>query len=402
MSAPRRNTRGWSVVELMVGIAVSMVGIALMLDSLVRFEPQKRATASGATAVNDGAYGMYWLTREIQTAGYGLVTTPVTAAPATLGTPGVPTLLGCTARFLYTDGSRLARGSVQLSPVIIGDRFGDSAPDSITVAYANTDVLATPVQVVAPITSASQPLPTASNVGFHLGDVVALVDMDAAKHAASPNRNCFFAQITGPSTSARNGDPVSPTGALERAISPAFPFNAAGGVSSLSGQTRIVNLGQAPSVVRYSIQRSGDQSRLIATDLLRSPGRASVVADGVIDMQAQYGIDTDNDDRVDQWVEPVGTWSDASLTPLQIASIKAIRLALLVRAGQDESRPGETECSATSDRAAREPLLPASASPAMPSSGPPLNADTDARYRCYRYKVFRATVSVRNMVWSNL
>src|SRR5258707_12917558 len=60
------------MVELMVGLFVSLIGTLAMMKAFAVFEGQKRTTTSGNDAKQHGRFSLYELERQIRTAGSGL------------------------------------------------------------------------------------------------------------------------------------------------------------------------------------------------------------------------------------------------------------------------------------------------------------------------------------------
>ena len=69
----RTRSTGFSLIELMVGMLISLIGTLAMMKTFAAFEAQKRTTTSGDDAQQNGAYSTYELERQLRTAGSGLV-----------------------------------------------------------------------------------------------------------------------------------------------------------------------------------------------------------------------------------------------------------------------------------------------------------------------------------------
>jgi type IV pilus assembly protein PilW len=89
----------------------------------------------------------------------------------------------------------------------------------------------------------------------------------------------------------------------------------------------------------------GDNATLVTLDLLRLDGTDTVtaLADGVADLRVRYGVDTNDDGRVDEWQSPASAdWSAANLQDgsedarQRITRIVALRLAVLTRSSAPE------------------------------------------------------------------
>ncbi|MGH7750841.1 MAG: PilW family protein, partial [Candidatus Dormibacteria bacterium] len=67
-----RKYRGFSLIELMVGLAISLIGTIAMMAAFASFEGQKRTTASSDDAQQNGSFSLFALEQRIRTAGSGL------------------------------------------------------------------------------------------------------------------------------------------------------------------------------------------------------------------------------------------------------------------------------------------------------------------------------------------
>jgi len=72
--AASRRERGFSLVEILVGILIGMIGIVVIFQVLSVAEERKRNTTMGSDAQSAGAIGLYLLQRDAQLAGYGFGT----------------------------------------------------------------------------------------------------------------------------------------------------------------------------------------------------------------------------------------------------------------------------------------------------------------------------------------
>src|SRR5690348_4873340 len=77
----KRSQRGFSLIEIMVGVAIGMIGIVVIFQALSVWESRKRTTSSGSDAQVAGTLAMFNLERDVRLAGYGF---------------GMSSLLGCT------------------------------------------------------------------------------------------------------------------------------------------------------------------------------------------------------------------------------------------------------------------------------------------------------------------
>ena len=66
------HATGFSLVEIMVGLAIGMLAVIVILQVFALSEGRKRTTTSGGDAQSNGALMLYQLQQEIGQAGYGI------------------------------------------------------------------------------------------------------------------------------------------------------------------------------------------------------------------------------------------------------------------------------------------------------------------------------------------
>jgi type IV pilus assembly protein PilW len=112
--------------------------------------------------------------------------------------------------------------------------------------------------------------------------------------------------------------------------------------------------------------------------------------DGIVDLQAQYGKDTNGDGTVDVWTKVLSRNAPANFDGIDIMQVIAVRLAVLARDDhyQKPSTPGGP-CEATT--AANRPTWSGGAFLTFDAAG--------ALPSCYKYRVFETVVPLRNMIW---
>jgi prepilin-type N-terminal cleavage/methylation domain-containing protein len=80
----KQNQRGFTLVEIMVAMAIGMLGMVIMMQMSTMFDAQKRTTTGGDDAQNAGAIALFGLQQNIQQAGYCFSTTPPTLNGTTI------------------------------------------------------------------------------------------------------------------------------------------------------------------------------------------------------------------------------------------------------------------------------------------------------------------------------
>jgi type IV pilus assembly protein PilW len=358
----RGRSRGMSLVELLVASAIGIIASLAIFQVFAVFEGQKRTTTSGGEAQTSGTLALYTVERDLRQSGYGFNT---------------PDLVGCTLQgWDQQVGAALAPST--LAPALITQGAGSTpgvagAPDTLTVAYGNGDALPAPVTILVGSLGTTDDFIRIVNAlyGFQPGDHVVV---------AEGGKPCTLAQVnlippaTGDNTrlNLQAGSFVSPyTGAT-------LPtrFNNPGGLgTAYTTNGKVYNMGPAPSIKTFSVQNG----QLVSQAL----GAASATPnyDNIVQFQAQYGKDTNNDGVVDVYNETTPA------TTTEWAAVLAIRVALVARSGlyeKDEVSPATIR------------LWQDSANPPT-TTGPVWTLTSDERH--YRYKVFNTVIPLRNMIW---
>ena len=167
-----------------------------------------------------------------------------------------------------------------------------------------------------------------------------------------------------------DGNYVGPFG-----TSVASRYNRPGGLGpnyTLAGV--IYAIGQAPVVNRYYVQNEN-----LVVDSVLVGGVAQPVAAAIVQLQAQYGRDTNADGVIDIWTEV------APATAIDWAGLVAVRLGLVARSAEGDRADADGNCTVTT------------VAPTWTGGNFDLSARAD--WRCFRYRVFESTISLRNMIW---
>ncbi len=359
-SAPLGRSRGFSLVELLVAAAIGIIASLAIFQVFAVFEGQKRTTTSGGEAQTNGTLALFTVEREVRLSGYGF---------------NAADLVGCTAQgWDQVAGAALTPWT--LAPVVINQGAGSTpgvagSPDTVMVMYGNGE------QLPAPVTLGVNSLGTTDNFfnifnpfGLRPGDVVVL---------AEAGRPCTLAQVsqippaTGSSTrfNVQQASYVNASGATVPTR-----YNNPGGLgTAYTTSGKVFNLGEAPTIKTLSVQNAQLMSQPVGSVT------ATPLFDGIAQVQAQYGKDTNNDGVVDVYDE---------VTPTNTAgwaAVLAVRIAVVARSSlyeKDEVSPATIRLWADSA--------------AVPTTtGPVWTLTADERH--YRYKVFQTVVPLRNMIW---
>ncbi len=361
----KKNQQGFSLIELMVGMIIGLLTTLVIMQVFSVFEGQKRTTSGTADAQTNGSVGLYSLQRDVQLAGFGLPLFDETHMPLNC----VSTTFALTA----VAAPAMPATTVNLIPISIADGgAGAGATDSITVRYGSSTSGGIPMVVTANSTGTT--LTVDSNIGCAVRDTVIAVTGTA----------CAVTRVT--TVSSANPDKIN--------ISPAV--TATEGADPKSA-TRIACAGTWNDVT-YSV--SGTQLMRDATP--DGVANGTPIVDGVVSIQAQYGISAINDqNQITQWVDATGgTWTTPTVANRN--RIKAVRVAIVARNGLLERDVVSASCSSTT--AANPTGVCAwdatSASPTVASPAPTVNLTHLTDWNRYRYRVYESVIPLRNVVWA--
>lgn len=340
---------GFTLVEIMVGLAIGMLAMLVVLQVFSIFERQKQVTTGTADAQTNGSVALYTITRELQLAGYPIMYTSI----ATSETP-----LECTNWDYHTADT----GISEIFPVSIADgaaASGVNSSDTITIRYGNSSLGGIPVNIVD-----MGPNPNDVQVQSNLGC--------AAKDFALISNKLACALTTISEVSAASTIPITLT--LQH-MTPAATVKPGANIACLGNQWNTVTFG----VFDGNLLKNG-----------------VVMVEGIVNIQAQYGIsDSPNLNTVSQWVEPSGAWAAPSVNDRN--RIKAIRIAVVARNSKMEGTAITTACSGYTI-AKPTGLCAWEGSPTSPA--PAITLVGDPNWANYRYRVFETVIPLRNIIWS--
>ncbi|MEO7057250.1 MAG: PilW family protein [Caldimonas sp.] len=373
LASTHRKQRGFTLIEIMVGCAISVVGLLVIFQTLAVWNRHSQTSMAGGDADTSGTLGMFSFERDIRLGGVGVATglaAPMGACPVSV-TGGAVT-------------------SFPLAPVVITFGAG-GAPDTIDVLYGNSSFF-TDTEKVLSSTATSNYLRRRN--GFHQGDLAIV----AGQNGGAPA--CSLVEIT--DTSDADGFTVKHESAVSY-----VSYYAAGGAAGLAtfnpatpypvvSNATMFSLGPAPRLNRWQIgnDSAGVPRLLQRSDLIHNTA-AFDVAEGVINLKAEYGVDANNDGQIagSEWT---------TTAPTDWTTLLAIRVAMLVRSGQFERSP---DAGASDVAGEVTPAAPTWSGGTFLMTDVNGNADTSLpndpnNWRYYRYRVYEKVIPLRNMLWN--
>jgi type IV pilus assembly protein PilW len=368
MSA-RYFSRGFSLVELMVGIVIALLGSLVIAQVFSITEQSKQTTTSGSDAQQNGALAMLLMDKDLRQAGYGM---NVTACSGVCPSSG---FLGGTISINDSGARTVAAMPFVFAPILIVQGAAN-APDTIIISYGNASNTSVPEYLRTLVASGSYDINVNNIYGYNLADVMVLADATTGTGEVI--------QFSG--SDAVDNRIKHESGSYQLGpVTQSFRYND-GSVASYPANSLLFNLGQAPVNNIYSIvQDSSGRSNLVQTNNML--GTQTIIATDIVDLQAEYGKDMDNNGVIETWdtVTPTG----ASVTALNDAwlQVRAIRYGLVARSIKRESA-----CNVTTTL----PVWRPDGTTTKTFS----NIATNSDWQCYRYRVFETTNVLRNMVWN--
>jgi type IV pilus assembly protein PilW len=379
-----RRQRGAGLVEIMIGIVIGLITLLSVYSMYTVNEKEKRTTTGSSDAQQTGAFALYILSHDLAKAG----NTIASSAPQ-LG--GLPAATACSAL-----------PTVRPIPIIITDGGNANTPDSIAVFYggSGTQPLAAGLLNTA---AATDPYWVNGPVGYNIGDVLLAVQVVAGLGQCSVSTVTKISSTTAYS----NDGPLPASGNVY--LSHTNPGDA--NTFAPGNNAWIINLGTQTSGGRivYTVDNStgllpcdnttGKVCVLNSVNQLVTGAAKAPLASNVVNLKAQYGLDTDGDGIVDKWLPATAgsNWDHTNILSMSAASgaspglkqIRAVRISIVTRSDQYEK-----------DIVTPGPLLMLGGAAAAPFAGYDMTiAAGDPQH--YHYQVFESVIPLRNAIWND-
>lgn len=371
ISRDSAHQRGFTLIELMVGLLLGMLTVLVISQVLALSEGKKRSVTMGSDAQVNGSLSLFTLQRDIQQAGYGAVATP--------------DAMGCQVKGQYQGQTAF---SLTLAPVTITSG-ANGAPDTITILQGRTTNFSTPITLSGNHASTDTAYIVTSSFGAVAGNM-----MIAVPKVQGSGTWCTLFNVT--------DDASSPLTALGPTRIPnASGANGKWNQTSLyptagyAAGDYLLNMGSLVSRV-YSINSNNN---LLLSELSPTTGVSTSLElyPEIVNLKAFYGKDTDGDGLVDVY--------DAT-TPTTNAGwrqVLAIRIALVARSNQFEKEavtiaPPEWHVGATAFAGVTPADCRVGGSKCISL---PVANQVGEQWQQYRYKIYDTIVPLRNVLWNS-
>ena len=392
MKLRSRSQHGFTLVEILVGVGIGIIGIMVMFRMVALFDGHNRSAASGSDAQVSGTLAMFSLERDLKQAGMGF------------GNADAP-FLGCANVIAQNAGTAI--NIPFFVPVRIVPGAG-GGPDQIEVLYGDSSFYGGNAPAPDPAvpggvlrrdlqfkTSTATTKTLERRGMFRAGDLAIVAGNETA---APGSATCHLIEITATS----NPDNLTIDHGIGNYVSfysttasGVARFNPPGGTGGVFASGRIYNLGPNPSRNIWQVRADGTLTRSDALQL----GPPIDVAERVVNMKAEYGVDTDGDRIPDTWT---------TVAPADWTTVLAVRTAVLVRSRQYEK-------SIDPNTNLPFPVTPSVQNPCWADCAGVhrfvmTNVDGSAdlfgdafpdpnNWRYYRYRVYERVIPIRNMLW---
>lgn len=353
-----RAQRGISLLELLVGIVVSMFTVLAITQVFLESERQRRIPATGADAQVNGILALDAIQRDVRQAGYGL--------------GGGPWVGNCTTG-VSSEAQAVGLSGLPLAPVTIAAGSGTAPSDSIDILSSGKVDAALQIKLEEDRADGNGAFIVPSTVGIEANDWLII--------ATSPaGTTCHAFQA------------LSLTSAAPWSITPT------GSVPAYAAGSLLTNLGAAPIRRRWSVS---DTFHLRITNLAASGTPTPAAADDaypeVVLLRAFYAKDTDADGAVDTY---------DTTTPADRAAwnqVIGVRLALVVRSpqwNQEEVTPSAPVWNlGSAATVAGSAACAGDASSKCITLGLTHTATGD-EWKHYRYRMYDSLIPLRNLLWN--
>ena len=359
-----RGIRGFSLVEILVAMVISLMGVLIIFQVFEVSEGIKRTSTGGGDAQQNGLLALVAIERDARMSGFGINYAP---------------LLGCVVH-----GDESGRSiDFTLTAAEITDEVS-AAGDSISFVYGNSNLLLAPPKLTTAVSTTSTFFRVDNRYGFDINDLVVLGQV---------GNTCSLAQATGLPTAVGQQDQITRTGGNFNGTDLSDAYDVWDNISQSGG--RIYSMGPNPSAMLYAVDAA--TWRLMARNVVTS-GIAEALAEGIVQLQAEYGKDTSvtADGTVDVWNTTAPANAD------EWSRVLALRIAVVARSAMAEKPGADGKCRDVNDP--DDPIKPLTdPTKRMKWAGGALDvtylttAATD--WTCYRYRVFETMVPLRNLIW---
>jgi type IV pilus assembly protein PilW len=350
------KARGFTLVELMVALVIGSL-LALAAASLaISFDASRKSGMSSNTANANGSTSLSTISASVSMAGAGLISNQSQAC-----------------LLLYSFTPTRTNSGTAFDPLSI-DHDSNPNSDIINFAYATGGSASSMMKMPAALASLNSSVTVGAIDSVAVGDDVFFA-YDAGSNYACTLRT-VSSMVAGLSTNVLNFDATATNHNGDVGATPTYDTT-----------SYLIPLGTLKYQSWYA-----ENGTLKLADLLT--GNVGIVADGVVYLRAQYGMDSGTG----------VTWQDVALgqptlNAAQLSALKSLRTALVVRSPDREKQADAANCVTTTNASVS---LGSGWNSSVDVSGLLNTAGTALipDWRCYHYRVYNTITPLRNFFWA--
>jgi len=339
MNISLRRQRGFSLISTMVGLTIGLIVATTAMSTASFMEAQKRVAIGSNSVLVNGGLGLGRIENEVRMAGLGMMSRQEFA---------------CT-RFNVNYQGSVRLDNEPLYPASIVD--GGSAPDTVSVAYLDSLTSATYAQLLLPMATLDADVKVALAPDAAVGSVLLLQD-------TAGTAPCTVRDVTARTTSGF-GTNLAIAGGAYRGAGFAAPVVYTEGAHVNASRRFVWSTFRVKNNTLEEVNNLTDE--------------ATVIADGVIGMKAQYGLTSGAKSTVTSWVDASGSFAAPSKDDM--ARVRALRVGFVVR-----SMEKDASCAGKTGTFSYWP------------NGPTLDVTGAADWKCYSYRTFNVIIPLVNVV----
>jgi type IV pilus assembly protein PilW len=360
---------GISMIDLLVGMAISMLAMLMILNLSVVFESRRKVSLDSSETQINAVNVISMLERDVRLSGYGF---------------GPMEAWGCGVKRHYI--SRIDDHALLPIEIIAGD---NGAPDSLRIMASGKKENSVSYVLLNAHPASATTMLLNSNLGIDVNDILILHEqgkpctMFQATHINNDSYRISHEGLTSP-WNPDSADSLFPVGGY--------------GVGA-----SVINLGQVFDR-KYTINNRNEleiENYLSANNSLTTVP----IAPHIVNLQAQYGFDArsgiQTNAKVTKWSEIM---LDADGSQVigdngDLRRLLAIRIAIVARSEKKEkAASGVCNISSTPTwRAGNATTGELENSEIDVSKNP--DRSNNSEWRCYRYRVYETVVPLRNLMW---
>jgi type IV pilus assembly protein PilW len=428
MTAPYRHQRAMTLIELLVAMAIGLIVGLAIFSALGSFEGRKRTSTSVNDIDQSGNLAVFALDKWVRGAGSGF-------------SSGDGMLYGCKilaakggAQLLPMAGNPPApfdalstgtAGLFKLIPLLIvpggtSPSISKQSSDALVVMSGSSGTADGGVPFSGNATASS--LTFLNTLGFNGGDLVLVTNADVY------GGGCLLEQVQSGFVGAAGTTAVPLAGSYAASTISGVALTSFSGAQpsgeGYAASTKLagVNFGRVDGATppQFVLLGVGQDNTLFAYDMLKIASDSSYpVAEGVFELHARYGVDTNNDGRIDSWVGATGEFAPSALTAAtqtardSVKKIKAVKLALIMRSQTMEKFPvsnlaaSARNCDAAKAKSNQLAYFCDLGATATGTRTLLQNGNCDFSLsvtnpekieQCYRYRILETTIPLRNLM----